>query len=609
MWQKSEKGEARIELYEDKNKVDKPSKVFFLRDIFRVSIKPATKEEFPFSIHMNDEILQGSCSSEEEAQQWVMDLITTRPHGADRSEVEPLGHVMIWRVTVLHKGISNIFNFQRNTFIFVLDEYSVGLINPDDHSDCWHWQMKNIRNCGHEGNCFVFECGRSSFCGEGHLYLQMYSSKLAKDAHHTVLEQMRHSIPDSTTEKMLADRCLEQTRRLNSTGRRPRRLSEPLQPIRTLSPPPASSRSRSVGKIPSNSINIKQSSKGAHCLPPTQSDDDSYMEMQMPSQAAIRERNKFSRSISREAEACSSSLEQLVSPSPHSRSIPGSHMRLAQSAHTIRVHNSCSIQTHSSPSQNDQSGYDVQATAHQLKRPNVFLQRQQSSDLCTIEDEEPQDYCQLSPQPTSPTFSPSLSPLSASPQLTSLDMNSRCSSCPSDSPKHVASVQELRKQKIERHVYEQVNEIADSGVFCISRESQSCAYSADEPYQEMNLQASRLSAMSFEEKGSSPHGVNTPRSQPVPVMASGHSHNLQSEYEVMSPQGKQNDPKLYEDMNPVRQDFQHQRPYVNHQLYQNHQIPHRPQLRCAAGNSVDDPVKYESCYISRSASSSPPKVH
>ena len=469
LWQKSAKGEARLEYYEDKNKLDKPHKIFPLKEVFRVSIKPS-KQEQAFSLHTNDEIFRVSCQSHKEMRLWVMDIITTRPHGADIKEIQQLGHVMAWRVTVLAEGMSPIFRFQRNTFIFVLDEFTFSLINPDDHSDYWQWVIKHIRNCGNENNFFTFESGRRSFTGQGRMWLQMSSSKLASEAHHIVLEQMRKCVPDPETEAKLTERLTLQQKHLDTVGGRQRGLSAPTEPARSTSPPYAS-RSQSVGAHQSSSIQINPPHRRQPMplpIPAEYTDDPvSYVEMQPLRQRATQV-SRFSRQKSVPGYA-SSSLEHACQRSNST----GTVIKHSQSASPFKQPHAATPDT-----PNYTSGPDIwQGTTAQPPRSNVFLDRR--TEVIEYPEDDPQDRY-LFPQPSnSPSVSPSTpGSYSISPQLNSIE------GMVSPPEKTLSPHEIIRQQRIRNHAYE---EIADSGVSGVASQG----YSIEDQLENMSLQGSQ----------------------------------------------------------------------------------------------------------------------
>ena len=468
------KGEARLEYYEDKNKLDKPHRILPLKEVFHVSIKQPSKQEQAFSLHTNDEIFRVSCQSHEEMRRWVMDIITTKPHGADIKEIQQLGHVMAWRVTVLAKGMSPIFRFQRNTFIFVLDEFTFSLINPDNHSDYWQWLIKHIRNCGNENNCFTFESGRKSFTGQGRMWLQMSSSKVASEAHHIVLEQMRKCVPDPETEAKLTERLAIQEKHLDTVGGRQRGLSAPTEPARSTSPPYASG-SQSVGAHQSSSTQINPPHR-RQLMPlpsPAEYTDDpvSYVEMHPPRQSATQV-SRFSRQKSLPGYA-SNSLEHACQLSNST----GTVIKHSQSAYPIKQpQHTTHAATPDTP--NYTSGPDIwQGTTAQPPRSNVFLERR--TEVIEYPEDDPQDRYLFPQQSNSPSVSPSTpGSYSISPQLNSIE------GMVSPPEKTLSPHEIIRQQRIRNHAYD---EIADSGVSGVASQG----YSIEDQLENMSLQGSQ----------------------------------------------------------------------------------------------------------------------
>lgn len=463
LWQKSAKGEARIEYYEDKNKLEKPHKVFLLKEVFRVSVKQPCEGDKAFALHTNEEIFRVSCQSHEEMRQWVMDIMTTRPHGADMKEIQQLGHVMAWRVIVLAEGMSPIFRFQRNTFIFVLDEFTFSLVNPDDHTDSWQWIIKHIRNCGNENNCFTFEAGRRSFSGCGRMWLQMSSTKVATEAHHTVLEQMRKCVPDQETEAQLTQHLTLQQKRLDAIGGRQRVLSAPTEPTRSTSLPHVA-RSQTVrGHYQSDSIQINPPNKRQPMPLPVPSDDPvCYVDMHPPPRQRATQVSKFARQKSLPGGYTSSSGEH-TSASPRSNST-GSNLKRSQTLHPVRAT--------AQDSQSYMSGPDRWQGTGQFPRSNVFLDDRRHSESVECPEDDSQDpYIQPNSLSVSPVTPGSFS---MSPQLNSIDgMTSP--------PEKILSPQEIRQQRIRNHHYEV---ITDSGVSGVA----SHGYSIEDQLENMSLQ-------------------------------------------------------------------------------------------------------------------------
>eukprot|EP00118_Oscarella_pearsei_P004103 m.17064 g.17064 ORF g.17064 m.17064 type:complete len:493 (+) comp27293_c0_seq2:1064-2542(+) len=214
LWEAPERGPNRLEYYEEKN-LEKPRKVFYLEDIYRIQSKEDPKYDHVFSIHHKEEICAVSCASEDEKRRWMTDLATLQPFGAEENQAKDLGCLGAWRIVVLPEGLHPVFHFQRCVFIFILNEFTFELVDPDDHNNRWTWRLSCIRNCGFDAHCFLFESGRSSFSGHGEVWLKMASAKVAKEVYRKVLEQMKRGpIPDPAMDSWLIQLHRDQKARL-----------------------------------------------------------------------------------------------------------------------------------------------------------------------------------------------------------------------------------------------------------------------------------------------------------------------------------------------------------------------------------------------------------